>query len=257
MDSNFLLPNEYAHRLATKTIQHEMDIACEIFIARGRAIHYADLMDSKNENMATKTMLVSWLNDFTRNNEVKRKGIINLYKQAFPQHFENGKWQARNMVVFVDYAVKRLKDKQLIKDSKRVSQFIESIGDEKWFWQAISIICIKLVEDLFTQNALKSSSAKALIDQIMIYRKMIDDMGKIVGRVGKTKDLDSELKDRVYQMLQDGAKQSLICAVDALGNYEENAIFEKYQGMIQVSLGQVLEGNVAGRNSECLAITAI
>jgi len=56
MICDLLIPNEYFQSIAVKAIQNEVDIACEIYIAKGRAIYWG-LCSNRTEIPATQPII--------------------------------------------------------------------------------------------------------------------------------------------------------------------------------------------------------
>jgi hypothetical protein len=236
---SLISPIHYAERLAVEEIRRELDIAAEIFVVQNRAIHYGDIMENKTGE-ASKTMLLAWLDDCVRKGVTSRDGIITLYKAANPDHFENGKWRAQYLPLFIDFALRRLTDSGYVKDKKRTKLFTDSLMSEEWFWQAVSVMSVRLFEDLYAQNGLQSMSAKFAIGEMMRYREMFDKFGRLVGRVGKTGELDEWTRSEMKQTLQGGLKEAMKQHTQMLAQTKEYVFFEKHvpaiKGMLNMAL---------------------
>lgn len=235
-------PVEYAQQAAVENLRHELDIATEIFIAQQRAIHYADMMDTENGE-ATKTMLISWLNDFTRSGKT-RDGIITLYKAEMPAHFVGGKWRAQHLPEFVGFALRKLTSAGFVKDKNRALMFYESCKSESWFWQAASVMSIKLMEGLYHSNGLQSMSARFAIGEMLRYREMWDKFGKLVGRVGKVGGLDDFTRDELKNILQSGLSETMRHHTSMLEQTKEYVLFEKHVPAIKGMLRGTLQESV-------------
>lgn len=235
-------PVEYAQQAAVENLRHELDIATEIFIAQQRAIHYADMMDT-GSGEATKTMLVSWLNDFTRAGKT-RDGIITLYKAEMPGHFIGGKWRAQHLSEFVGFALGKLTSAVFVKDKKRALMFYESCQSEQWFWQAAAVMSIKLMEDLFYSNGLQSMSARFAISEMIRYREMFDKFGGLVGRVGKTGELDEWTRQELKDVLQSGLRDAMKQHTNMLAQTKEYVLFEKHVPAIKGMLRGTLQESI-------------
>lgn len=235
--NTFLVPTQYALEVSRRKIMNEMDIASEIFIARHRAINYSDVMKESSAN-ASKQSLISWLNDCTRNNEHVRSGIITLYKQTHPEHFDTGKWMARNVAVYISFVLERLTSKDYVKSKSKVKLFLESIQNDIWFFQASAVACIKLLEDLYHSDSLKSVCAYSLVDQMLTYREQQKSTAKIIGRVGKSGNFSDLDKEELMYINHNAAIKGLQSAMKAVEQHNENALFEQYKRDIQQGLIQ-------------------
>ena len=235
-------PVQYAERLAVEEIRNELDIAAEIFVVQNRGIHYADIMESK-EGEASRTMLLSWLNDSVRRGVTARDGIVTLYKASHPDHFENGKWRAQYLAAFIDYALRQLTEKTFMKDKRRAALFSESVKSEEWAWQAASVMSIKLFEDLYLQNGLRSLSARFAIGEMIRYREMWEKLGGLVGRVGKTGGLDDFTRQQLKSEFQSGLREAMKQHTSMLSQTKEYVLFEKHAPAIKGMLRTALQEN--------------
>lgn len=233
----FLDPAQYVKEESLRRTELEMDIATEIFVAQKQAIHYRDIMSISSKNLASKNKLISWLNDNRRKERFVRAGIITLYKTNHPEHFQAGKWEARNLALFTRYALLCLVDKTVVKNQKNVDIFLDSIQEEAWFAQAVGLMGTKLLEDLYYSDALKSEVAYSLLNCTITNRIMLEKIGRIVGRVGKNSGKSKEdwAPDFIKEVSQH-FKQQIITQLSIAQNHEEHAIFKKYEPAIKKSL---------------------
>lgn len=233
-ETYFLDPVQYVKEESLRRTEREIDIATEIFIARKQAIHYRDIMSISNKNLASKNKLISWLNDNRRNKRFVRAGIITLYKTNHPNHFHAGKWEARNLALFIRYALACLADKTVVKNQNNVNIFLDSIQDETWFVQAVGLMATKLLEDLYYSDALKSEVAYSLLNCTITNRLLLDKIGRIVGRVGKNHEQDwsADFVKEIHQHF----KQQIVTQLHITENHKEHKIFKYYEPDIKKSL---------------------
>lgn len=235
----FLNPEQYIKEENLRRTERELDIATEIFIAQKQAIHYADIMTISNEALASKSKLISWLNDSYRKEKLVRPGIITLYKANNPDHFKDGKWEARNLALFIHYALSCLTDSRIVKKQQNVEIFLDSIQEEEWFVQAVGLMGTKLLEDLFRADALKSKVAYSLLSCTITNRIMLEKIGKIVGRVGKNQmyDLEPSLQNEIIRCF----KKQIAVQLEIAKEEEEYKIYKEHERAIKKSLFHVRE----------------
>ncbi|SHF43295.1 hypothetical protein SAMN02746089_01906 [Caldanaerobius fijiensis DSM 17918] len=223
----FLNPESAVFKKAKRAVEIEMNIAFEVFMAEQYSrIHYSDLMEDVPEELASKDRLVSWLNDYRRG-KIVRPGLITLYKNNNPGHFQDGIWQARYFCLFVKYLKEMLTNQQYVRNKKIAENFALSFANSDWYWSAVGISSLKLLENLYKQNALQTSIAKAYIRQTLIARELLNSVGKIIGRSTKNHDA-YEMKDILPQIVEKSFKQQLKCSFDIFANNKEYLIYRKY-----------------------------
>lgn len=233
LEPYFLNPTKHAMEESRRMVEREMDIAAEIFVAQKQVIHYSDIMSNKTV-YASKAKLISWLNDNNRNKTSPRAGIVRLYKYNHSDHFQNGKWEARNLALFVQYALSCLADKSVVKNQKNANIFIDSMQNQEWFAQAVSLMSTKLLEDLYYNDALKSKVAYSLTHCALTTRILLEKTGKIVGRAGKNQNcnLPDDYRSEITNYLKEQIKVQLKIAEC----HEEHAIFKKYEPSLRSSI---------------------
>jgi|GEM_PF-3042340 len=92
---------------------------------------------------------------------------------------------SRNLALFVDFVLSKLTDSRFVKSKKSADLFLDSIQEEEWYWQAVSLMATKFLEHLYYTSSLKSKTAYALIDCTLKNRLMLEKMGKLFGRIAK------------------------------------------------------------------------
>ncbi|KLU61437.1 hypothetical protein CEB3_c21160 [Peptococcaceae bacterium CEB3] len=223
-------------RICFKWDENELDIAYEIYFAQSKNVLHTK--KSYGPGLATRRTLLACLNT-----SVRRKGVICLYKEHFPEHFKDGKWQGRNAVVFVDYALKKLTDDSFVQNSKWITQFSLSIRNEKWLQDAIALMGLKMLENLFAHNELKSSVAVAVMEEMANYRQMMKEVEAIVRRVADRKEFDDFSQSLISKRLEVGGEKGLKCALEAYGNKEEQGIYERYRSAIEQVFCSIVRQN--------------
>jgi len=235
----FLDPQKYIREESIREIERKMDIAAEIFIARNQAIHYSDLMPVSNASLASKTKLISWLNDYQRQGKMIRPGLVRLYQIEKPHHFKDEKWETRNLALFVDFVLSKLTDSRFVKSKKSADLFLDSIQEEEWYWQAVSLMATKFLEHLYYTSSLKSKTAYALIDCTLKNRLMLEKMGKLFGRIAKNNEMDSGWTKSLKTQMKNFLKEQIKIQLEVVEQHEEYAVFKEYEQAIKDSLNQV------------------
>jgi hypothetical protein len=191
------------------------------------------------EGLASKQSFLSWLSDYVRDGKPTRYGLITNYRTDNQDHFINGKWQARNIIPFLNYIFKNITNNRVVKGKGKAELFSDSIKNKDWYQSAASLAGIKLLEELHAKRQLKSVVANALIDQMVFTRVVLGDIAKTTGRIGKNQGMDADL----FAELQESHKQLLskymADAIDAYSSHAEMKIFEKYRPSIQADMDEV------------------
>jgi len=235
----FLDPQKYIREESLRKIEQKMDIAAEIFIARNQAIHYSDLMPVSSASLASKTKLISWLNDYQRRGKMIRPGLIRLYQIENSHHFKNGKWETRNLALFVDFVLSKLTDSRCEKRKKSADLFLDSIQEEEWYWQAVSLMATKFLEHLYYTSSLKSKTAYALIDCTLKNRLMLEKMGKLFGRIAKNNEMNSDWTKSLKTQIKNFLKEQIKIQLEVVEQHGEYTIFKEYEQAIKDSLNRV------------------
>lgn len=218
----------------------ELDIAHEIYLAKNwNTIHYADLMDSIPEGTASKSMLISWLNNSTRNGNIVRPGVIAQYKVKRKDHFVNGIWRARNLCQFIEFVAKNLTDASFVGDKRKAAMFKDSFKNPDWFRKAVAVCGLKLMEDCYLNKALKSKVAMGCLGLTFSTRQHYEDMGKIIGRCAKNRELDYETKMEIKSSIESDLKNTLQKLLEISSYHQEHKTFEKWEPKIRRDLNLI------------------
>lgn len=224
----FLDTQRTAEIQTKKQIECEMDIATEIYLARHLGVvHYADLMDSVPEDMASKSMLLAWLNDSTKNGVVQRAGLISLYQKEHLAHFSEGNWSARYFCEFADYVKTKLMDKEFT-GSKKAALFRTSFRDPVWFSQALSVCGVKLLEACYYQGTLRSGFARSILSIVLAWRHSIERIGAVVGRSTKNHEASPELYAEIKSIVSLSSKHAIAETINTQQPHWEEEIFQKW-----------------------------
>jgi predicted nucleic acid-binding protein len=216
--------------------KEEINIAIEIFIAKQYScVHYLDLMDEIPDGLVSKDRLIKWLNDAKYKGKISRKGIITMYKEKNPQYFINGIWQAYTFCDFISFMKEHLIDVEYVKKQEIANMFRESFQDEEWYNSAIAVAGAKLLEDLYDRNALLTDTAKAYVHGTKLTRKMLGDIGKIVGNVGKNHDI-SDFKKDIMNVINHDFTEVLKSAFQIYADKPEQKCYLKYEKGIRQKL---------------------
>ncbi|QSQ10595.1 hypothetical protein H0A61_03005 [Koleobacter methoxysyntrophicus] len=241
-------PDLYLYKETEKRIKDDLNTAFEIFIAEQYSrLRYSDLMPDGKPGLASKTRLVSWLNDNASGKTI-RHGVITKYKNDYPSHFLDGIWEARYFGFFVGYMKQLLTSKKFIKSRKIADEFSRSFADEEWFWQAVAVAGAKLLEDLYERGGLRTDIAKAYIRQIKLSRELLDNLGRIAGRIAKncgerygreSIDAVQGSLETIKDVVESSFKEQLRSSFEIFSNRSEYRIYLRYKEEIRKNFVQV------------------
>jgi hypothetical protein len=234
-----LTPEKLIAAETHKRIAHELDIAIEVYLIKHcNAIHYADLMSDTPENLASKSRLISWLNDYKRDGKV-RPGAITLYRLENRDHFTEGIWIARNFCLFVEYLVKKLTDSEYVGKSNALL-FKKSFSNPDWFHKAAAVCGLKLLEDNYQRGAIKSIVAKSHLDLLFYVRHVSKSLGAAIGRSTKNHNAD-EMRVELNETLEHFFKRTYYSFLEINHAHEEYALLEKWLPKIESTMGLMME----------------
>lgn len=162
--------NDYYTEIEQKRIAIEMFLAKKLI-----KLNYIDLLTEVPEGTVSGARLLSWINDRRTQVPEEGYGIIRRYKEAYPEHFERGKWKSENFGYFLGYASDLLKDKEFFGDNKKAYEdFKHSFLDDSWWYVATAVASLKLLEELYLSDGLTSEKAEELLRANDVARKLID-----------------------------------------------------------------------------------
>jgi hypothetical protein len=216
-----------------KRAEKELNTANEIYLARRcSSIHYADLMNGLPEELASKSMLVSWLNDYTKNENMLRKGLLAEYQAQFPEHFTNGVWQSFHFPLLIEFIFKRLVDSETVKSKKKALLFAESLQHDDWVEKASAVIGLKMMEKLFLQNRLVSKTARAILRLNFHAREFLEKNNKSLGRQFRNHEADRGIYPGFKDDVERYFKLAFDIASKEFADAEENKIYLECEEMI-------------------------
>ncbi len=235
----FLDTQRSAEIYAKKQIEHEMNIATEIYLARHLGvIHYADLMCDVPDGTASKSMLLAWLNDNTKHGDLRRPGLITLYQTEHIAHFPEGIWSARYFCEFAAYVATKLMDKNFV-GAKKAVLFKVSFRDPVWFAQAMGVCGAKLIEDCYRQGTLRSDFARSVLSVVLAYRSGIERIGAIIGRSTKNHKAPQELYVELKAIASLASKHALAETINIQQAHWEENVFQKWHTAIESSVESI------------------
>lgn len=227
-------PHEYIHAKVYEEKERELNIAVEIFLAQSCVrIHYADLMDDVDPSLASKSRLINWLNDYVRDGEVKREGVISLYRKERRGHFRGNAWVPLYFPQFLLYAKERLTDADFLRSRKLADVFRRSFADREWLAKASAVMGLKLLESLHENGMLYSVVAKSLLDRNRLNRELLDKSAKIVGKASKTGHEGESLLAEIKETYEDFFKKQWENELKRLSGHEEYRILKRYEADIR------------------------
>lgn len=234
-----LAPEKLIAAETQKRIEHELDVAIEVYLIKHcNAIFYADLMSDVPKNYASKSKLVAWLNDYTRNGKT-RPGVVTLYRLENRDHFDGGVWIARNFCLFMEYVVKKLTDPEYVGKSNALV-FKKSFSDPDWFHKAAAVCGLKLLENNYRRGAIKSTVAKSHLDLLFYVRTVAKSLGAAIGRSTKNHDVE-EMRGELGDTLEQFFKHTYNSFLEINQAHEEYSLLEKWLSKIESSVGLVIE----------------
>lgn len=226
-------------KLYRKQLKEELSVANQLHMATKYVhIHFSDIMNDGGE-YASKSRLLSWLNDYERKGVVKRVGIVNRYKLDRPHHFDGGKWNATYFAEFIAYMVNEF---EAIQNKKVREDFMRSLKSREWFDKAIAVAGMKLLLNLYDNNALTSFVARATIHNAVTSQKMLEKMGGISGRVAKYGAFGNELES-MKMFMDDYFKTSFKNTLKALECHDEWGTYRKHEKLITGNIDMVFNQN--------------
>lgn len=231
-------PKSYLYEMTEKQIKYEANVATEIFIAKQFArVHYEDLMPGDKNEYASKNRLIAWLNDY-KHGKFQRAGVISLYRYSRPDDFIDDIWQANSFGSFVEFMKYTLTDYNFTKNKKISDEFAKSFLNENWYWSALSVGGLKLLESLYKHNALQTNIAKAYMKQIELSRDLLGKVGLIIGRSTKNHDA-GDIKSQLETIFEVTFKNQLRSAFNVFKDYDEYKIYEKFRDSIKLGLKKI------------------
>ncbi|OAA87592.1 hypothetical protein [Clostridium ljungdahlii] len=139
-----------------------------------------------------------------------------------------------------------LTDFQFTKNRKISDEFKRPFLNEDWYWEALSISGLKLLEDLYKHDALQTNIAKAYMRQVILSRDLLGKVGLIIGRSTKTHDA-KDIKQQLENVFEITFKGQLKSAFDIFKNYEEYKIYMKFRQPILSNLRTIYLENQSAR----------
>jgi hypothetical protein len=212
-------------------VEEKLDIAVEVAIAESMGLYYNDVFSHVDaDKHVAKNSLLSYLRDYKqtrKNGDVYRKGIMTLYEESFPEHFEGGIWRARYFFNFVEFMVERLVDKNFMKNTAKISMFKVSLNDKDWFKKAVTLSGVKLLEDLLQKGALRSGWARTAVAYTLNTRTLIE---KLAAVYHKSNELSEEalegIRDKVDLMLRESFFKNMVLD----DNHPDVKAFKEFKG---------------------------
>ncbi|MBT9147781.1 MAG: hypothetical protein DDT32_01546 [Syntrophomonadaceae bacterium] len=236
---SFLDTRRYIEIVKQKEIEHEWDIATEIYLARHLGvIHYADLMSDVPDGTASKSMLLAWLNDNTKHGDLRRPGLITLYQTEHIAHFPEGIWSARHFCEFAAYVATKLMDKTFA-GAKKAALFKMSFRDPVWFAQAMGVCGAKLIEDCYRRGSLRSDFARSVLSVVLVYRSGFERIGAMIGRSTKNHKVPQELYAELKATVSLVSKHALAETINIQQAHWEENVFQKWYAAIESSVESI------------------
>jgi hypothetical protein len=227
---SLLNPNSLLIEKAKK----ELNIANEIYLAkRCSSIHYADLMNGLPEELASKTMLINWLNDYTKKGNTLRKGLLAAYQSQHPEHFINGVWQSYHFPLLIEFVAKSLVDIEVLNGKKKAELFAASLQHDEWVEKASAVIGLKMLEKLFSQGRLVSKTARAILRLNYHAREFLEKNNKSLGRQFRNHEVDRGMYSDFHHDVERYFKMAFDMASREFADVEENRIYSECEEMIR------------------------
>lgn len=187
--------------------ESDYEKALEMFLVResnGSIMDYESLIYLTPDDTA-KSEFMMLVNDIcNRNGFVVKEGITTIYKELNPDHLDDeGDFDIKHFDSYVHFVFEVLTDLKFIEDEQLVNLFTRSLQSDEWKEQAITVLGLKVIHDLYAKNKLKSLFAKLKLDiahniDEVLYRK--DTQMRIKALVRQAYDLNGKNKKLVEKI---------------------------------------------------------
>jgi hypothetical protein len=233
-------PIAFAKAEAERQIGQSLDIAHEIYLVRQCAtLHYADLMNEVPSGTASKDILLAWIRDYQ-----SRSGVIALYIQARPNHFDNGAWMARHFAQFIEFAKDKLTDKGFVGSLKKAQLFSTSFEDEVWRRKAAAVLGLKLLEEMYKRRKLRSREAERILFTNFQSRELLQSMAYAVGRIAKNQGLLAASGSDVSDAINDHFKRQWAYWKQHPVSDSEMKCFDQFELAIERTMTTLFRSNL-------------
>lgn len=244
----------------TYTEREQQRIAIEVYLTNNLVtLRYGDLFKELPEDTVSKTRLLNWLNDYERKakeKEIFREGAISLYLRDNPSHFtKNGKWDSNKYGEFIEYVFRTFKNEDFFKGNKKVYRsFQQSIHVEDWYYKAVGLMGLKLLESLFDNHGLTSEVA---LNRMYMNFQVREDYRFIISAINSTaKNYDEKLpdgwKEEVESIVDEMFTSRYKTLTEIYENHNEFAIFYKYREIIENRLLDIYADVLKGETKQLL-----
>lgn len=223
-------PEKLLTKRCIQEVEAKLDIAMEVAITESMGLYYKDVFNNiDSDKYAAKNSFLSYLRDYKqtrKNGDVFRKGIMTLYEESYPEHFEGGIWRARYFFNFVEFMVERLVDKNFVKTQAKVSLFKTSLNDKDWFKKAVTLSGVKLLEDLLQKDSLRSGWARTAVAYTLNTRALIEKLAAIYHKPNVKDEELVGIKDKVDLMLRESFFKNMVLD----DNHPDIRAFKEFKG---------------------------
>lgn len=236
------------------TEMEQRRIAIEIFLAKKLIkLNYIDLLTEVPEGTVSGARLLSWINDRRTQIPEQGYGIIRRYKEAYPEHFEYGKWKSENFGYFLGYASELLKEKEFFGGNKKAYEdFKHSFLDDSWWYVATAVASLKLLEALYLSDGLTSEKAEELLRANDVARSLIETsiagITNIIGIEDETERayLLADVVDNLRDMYEDVFSEQK----DNDNHRLEAVIFNQHKLSIEYEVERIRSRSIDGMTEQ-------
>ena len=181
------------------------NIATELLIVANIGIYYKDILNGFADNYPSSLSVSKRLNG-ADGAKIKTKGLVEKYKEDYPEHFINGVWQSAYLPNYICYLGKKLTDKE--EAGRKASEYKNAFLDKEYFKQFVILSGIKILEEQLPYG-LNSKAATATMEINKNNKELLEKIGKIIGRFNKYGECDTTfLKEIVRGQLESIVKDT-------------------------------------------------
>lgn len=192
-ESKMFNPLEMAREKTIAEQLHKMNVATEMLITKNVGIYYVDIMaDVDTDLHASSRSILDWLNNknHTRQGkQIKRDGLIKLYKAEYPEDFKGGKWQSYNLPNYIYFTGIMLTDKKFTNKSTS-EKYKRSFIDNNWFMKFVAVIGVRMLEEQMSVDGINSKTAHEILRANKRTKESLAHISKIIGRSTKNHNVE-------------------------------------------------------------------
>lgn len=234
---SLLDPDAFVTQKLREEKDKEISIAVEVYLAEKCVrLHYQDLMDGAPPGLASKTSLVSWLNDNVRKGQLVREGIITRYQKKRPSHFRgDGTWRPSCFISFLDFCKDELTNKSFV-GKRNAAMYSQSFQNADWVAKASAVMGLKMLERMYKQGTLNSTLSKVILEINFKSRELLEASGRIIGRVAKNNGQSYEIASEIQDLFERHFKEQFYLAMKRYEQHSDYRLYLEYKPVIETEI---------------------